>query len=174
MATTARNGTHIASTRIALSEEKRERIGEILNLSLATAIDLKTQIKHAHWNVTGLEFLQVHELFDTIATDVDAYADLIAERATTLGVTAMGTARIVAERSRLPEFPLHTHGIKAYLEAVAERLGAFANEVRENIKRTAEIGDDTTADLYTEVSRGVEKHLWFVEAHLRSREGLAT
>jgi starvation-inducible DNA-binding protein len=173
MATTVRNGTHIASTRIALSEETRERIGDILNVSLATAIDLKTQLKHAHWNVTGLEFLQVHELFDRIATDVEAYVDLIAERATTLGVIAMGTARIAAGRSSLPEFPIHAHGVKAYLEAVAERVGGFANEVRENIKRSAELGDDTTADLYTEVSRGVEKHLWFVEAHLRSREGLA-
>ena len=51
----------MATTRISLSEEVRERIGEILNASLASAIDLKTQLKHAHWNVTGLEFLQVHE-----------------------------------------------------------------------------------------------------------------
>jgi len=172
MATTVRNGTHIAATRISLSEDARERIGEILNLSLATAIDLKTQLKHAHWNVTGLEFLQVHELFDAVATDADAYADLLAERATTLGVIAMGTARIAAGRSSLPEFPIHAHGIKAHLEAVAERLGGFANEVRENIKRTADIGDATTADLYTELSRGLDKHLWFVEAHLRSHEGV--
>jgi starvation-inducible DNA-binding protein len=169
--TVTRDDIHITSTRIALSEEKRARLGEMLNASLATAIDLKTQLKQAHWNVTGLEFLQVHELFDRIAVDAEAYVDLVAERTTALGIMAMGTARIAAGRSTLPEFPIHARGIKAYLEAVAERVGAFANEVRENIKRASEIGDDTTADLYTEISRGLDKHLWFVEAHLRSHYG---
>lgn len=170
--TTPRTDKHIAPTKIAISERQREQLGDILNASLAMAIDLKTQLKQAHWNVTGIEFLQVHELFDTIAVSVEEYIDLIAERTTTLGLIALGTARIAAARSSLPEFPVHIHGIKAYLEVVAERVGAFANEVRTNIERSAEIGDDTTADLYTELSRGLDKHLWFVEAHLRSHAGV--
>ncbi len=163
-----RTEVHVVSTRIAISEEKRVQIGVLLNESLAAAVDLKTQLKQAHWNVTGLEFLQVHELFDQIATGVEAYADLLAERATTLGTLALGTARIVAERSSLPEFPIHARGVKAYLEAVAERTAAFANEIRANVKRCADLGDDATADLYTEILRGIDKHLWLVEAHLRS------
>lgn len=86
-ATTKQNETKslVYSTRIDIPVEMRSQVNILLNQSLATAIDLKTQIKYAHWNVKGKDFYQLHLLFDEIASEVEEFIDLIAERIATLG-----------------------------------------------------------------------------------------
>src|SRR5262245_37397961 len=94
------------TTKIDLAEQTRIKLVELLNARLADAIDLQTQMKQAHWNVKGPNFIALHELFDKINEDVEDYVDTIAERAVTLGGVAFGTARTVAQRSQLNEYPL--------------------------------------------------------------------
>ena len=154
------------SSRIDLPEEVRVKAIEILNQTLAATLDLKTQTKQAHWNVKGMNFYQLHELFDEIATELEEYVDLVAERVTALGGTAMGTARIAAERSILSEYDLDAVSGVEHVTALADRFGAYAKHVRDAIDRTDEIGDADTADLYTEISRTIDKRLWFLEAHI--------
>jgi len=72
-------------TRIDIGEGTRAEMIELLNARLADALDLYSQAKQAHWNVKGSDFIQLHELFDTLAGDVLSFVDLIAERATALG-----------------------------------------------------------------------------------------
>ena len=86
-------------SKIDIAKGKREKLVEILNQSLADAMDLKSQAKQAHWNVKGQNFIALHELFDQVATEIEIHVDDIAERVTTLGGTAMGTVRMAAERS---------------------------------------------------------------------------
>ncbi len=160
--------TYTHRTRVALPEGARLEIAQLLNGSLATALDLKTQIKQAHWNVAGPEFYSLHLLFDKLADDAEEAVDLLAERVLQLGYTALGTARIAAERSILGEYPHHAIDGRAHVEALAERLAIFGNHVREAIAKTAELGDATTSDLYTEISRAADKNLWMLEAHLRT------
>src|SRR5687767_14692724 len=88
-------------TRIDLAADKRDKLVEILNQQLADTFDLYSQSKQAHWNVKGPQFHQLHELFDDLAEELQGYTDLIAERATALGGTALGTVRMSAEASRL-------------------------------------------------------------------------
>ena len=154
------------SSRIDLPEEVRVKTIEILNQTLAATLDLKTQTKQAHWNVKGMNFYQLHELFDEIATELEEYVDLVAERVTALGGTAMGTARIAAERSILPEYDLDAVSGVEHVTALADRFGVYAKHVRDAIDRTDKIGDADTADLYTEISRTIDKRLWFLEAHI--------
>lgn len=140
----------------------------LLNARLADAVDLMTQAKQAHWNVKGPHFIGLHRLFDDVAGALYGYVDTIAERAVQLGGTAEGTARRVADASSLEEYPraLITGG--DHCQALATGLAAFGKGVRQAIAQAAELGDADTADLFTEVSRGVDKWLWFVEAHLQS------
>jgi starvation-inducible DNA-binding protein len=161
------NGYH-HRTRVDLSEATRREVNQLLNASLATALDLKTQAKQAHWNVAGENFYSLHLLFDKIADDVEEAVDLVAERVLQLGGTALGTARLAAERSILGEYPHHAVDGKEHVEALAERLGIFSNHVREAIEKTAKLGDPTTSDIYTEISRAADKDLWMLEAHLRT------
>ena len=155
------------NTRIDLDSQARNQLIAILNQSLANTIDLKTQAKQAHWNVKGANFLQLHELFDQIATQLDGYADTIAERVTALGGVAMGTVRTVVAGSAIAEFPLDITAGKDYVVALADRLAVYGKMIRQDIEKTAQLGDAGTSDLYTGISREVDKSLWFLEAHLQ-------
>ncbi|NWF58259.1 MAG: DNA starvation/stationary phase protection protein Dps [Fischerella sp.] len=151
---------------IILPLELRSQIIDILNQTLATTVDLKTQIKQAYWNVEAQNSHDIHELFDEIATELDLYIDLLAQRVTNLGGLAMGTARNAAGQSILPEYPLNIIERKDHIASVAERLAIYGNLLWENIDRTAVLGDADTAYLYAEISMVVDKRLWFLDTHL--------
>jgi starvation-inducible DNA-binding protein len=154
-------------TRIDLPAETRSRVIGLLNERLADAIDLHLQAKQAHWNVKGPAFIALHELFDKIADETDGYVDELAERATTLGGTAEGTVQAVAGRTRLGAYPLDIAQGRAHLDALAGALAQFGAAVRTAIDESAKAGDADTSDLFTGVSRGIDKNLWLVEAHLQ-------
>jgi starvation-inducible DNA-binding protein len=155
-------------TKNDLSEATRGKTVELLNARLADGIELQTQTKQAHWNVKGPNFIALHELFDKIGEDVTDYVDDIAERAVQLGGVAEGTARMVARRSSLSEYPANTVDGRSHIDALSSALAAFGTAARKAIDQANELGDLDTADLFTEVSRGIDKWLWFVEAHLQA------
>ena len=158
----------VSRTRNDLPAETRKEMIELLNQALADCIDLETQTKQAHWNVRGPSFWGLHKLFDEINEAVEEYVDLLAERAAQLGGTVLGTARVVAERSRLPEYP---HDIKdgmAHAKALSEALSTFGTAAREAIDTADDAEDKDTADVFTEISRGIDQWLWFVEAHTQA------
>jgi starvation-inducible DNA-binding protein len=151
-----------------LRKDTRAEVIDILNQRLADIIDLQTQLKQAHWNVKGPHFIGLHELFDKIAEEVESYVDLIAERAVQLGGIAQGTVRVAASRSRLDEYPLDIADGSTHVEAVARALSTFGREARMTIDETDRLGDANTSDIFTEASRGIDKWLWFVEAHTQA------
>jgi starvation-inducible DNA-binding protein len=155
-------------TKNDLSEGIRSKMVELLNARLADAIDLQTQTKQAHWNVKGPNFIALHELFDKVNEDVEDYVDDLAERAVQLGGAAEGTARLVAQRSSLTEYPANTVDGRSNVEALSSALAAFGKLARKAIDTANDAGDLDTADLFTEISRGTDKWLWFVEAHLQA------
>lgn len=153
-------------THNTLSENIRAQSIEILNKHLAATIDLHAQVKQAHWNVRGPGFFAIHGLFDKISADIQNYSDLIAERASGLGGIAQGTIQIAVERSFLLSYPLNIADERQHIFAVCGALAAFGESVREAVERIAAFGDAGTADLFTEISRGVDQQLWLAEAHL--------
>ena len=155
-------------TRIDIDEASRAKIIELLNARLADTFDLYSQLKQAHWNVKGKDFIQLHKLYDEIAEGVLEHIDEIAERATTLGGLALGTARMAAAATTLDEYPLDAVAGMDTAETVADRLAAYGTTVRAAIDEALELNDQDTADLFIEVSRAIDKHLWFVEAHLQA------
>ena len=155
-------------TKNDLPEQARTKLVDLLNARLADAIDLQTQMKQAHWNVKGPNFIGLHKLFDEINEEVEDYVDDIAERSVELGGMAIGTARSVAKKSQLAEYPLQIANGHDHVEAVATALATFGKSARSAIDASDELRDKDTADLFTEISRGVDKWLWFVEAHLQA------
>jgi starvation-inducible DNA-binding protein len=155
-------------TKNDLSEAVRTKAIALLNERLADCIDLQTQTKQAHWNVKGPNFIGLHELFDQVSAAVAEYVDEIAERAVQLGGVAQGTARTVAQRSSLAEYPGGLADGRSHVEALSSALAAFGKQARKAIDQANEFNDLDTADLFTEVSRGIDKWLWFVEAHAQA------
>jgi starvation-inducible DNA-binding protein len=145
--------------------KNRQELNTLMNLRLASAVDLQAQMKQAHWNVKGPSFIGLHELFDKVDEAVEDYVDKIAERIVQLGGIAEGTVRVAAARTRLPEYPLDIAEGMAHVEAVSRALSSFGKEARATIDEANALDDADTADLFTEVSRGIDKWLWFVEAH---------
>jgi starvation-inducible DNA-binding protein len=160
-------GSVVYPTKNDLPKETRSAVIDILDARLADAVDLQTQMKQAHWNVKGPTFIALHELFDKVNEDVEEYVDDLAERVVQLGGVAHGTARQISARSTLPEYPA-VHEGHQHVEAVSTALASFGKAVRTAIDETDRLGDKDTADLFTEISRGVDKWLWFVEAHLHA------
>ena len=153
------------STHNTLAETIREQSIELLNKHLAAAIDLHAQVKQAHWNVRGPGFIAIHELFDKVSEQVETYSDMIAERAGGLGGTAHGTIRAATERSFLIPYDLGIADENSHVFAVSASLAAFGQSVREAIGQATTYGDVNTADLFTEILRGIDQQLWFVESH---------
>ncbi len=153
-------------TRNDLPEETRSKVCELLNQLLADSFDLYSQTKQAHWNVKGSDFIQLHKLFDELAEVLEEPIDEIAERITALGGVAKGTARMAASNSKLPEYPLDAVAGMQHVRLLSDRWAVFAKALRQGIDSADEWGDMDTADLCTQVSREVDKSLWFLEAHL--------
>jgi starvation-inducible DNA-binding protein len=148
-----------------LPQSARAQVIDLLNERLADAIDLQTQAKQAHWNVKGPQFIALHKLFDDVDEAAEEYVDLLAERVVQLGGLAEGTARIAAERSELPQYPLTISTGEEHVWALSNALASFGERIRRAIDATDDLGDRDSADICTEISRGVDKWLWFVEAH---------
>jgi len=157
------------ATKNDLPETSRVEVIGLLNQRLAEAIDLQTQCKQAHWNVKGPSFIGLHKLFDDVNEDVEEYVDLIAERIVQLGGIAEGTVGTVEERSTLPDYPLGLSNGHEHVAALSDALAAFGRTIRIGIEEMNELEDAATADTLTGISRGVDKWLWFVEAHQQSQ-----
>jgi starvation-inducible DNA-binding protein len=156
------------NTKNDIAKGKREKLVDTLNSRLADSLDLKSQAKQAHWNVKGMSFIGLHELFDRVSTEVEVYTDTIAERITALGGTALGTVRVSANKSSLSEYPLEITDGADHVDALSTALADYGKKVRAGIDEADKLDDKDTADLFTEISRGVDKLLWFVEAHIQS------
>src|SRR2546427_3652879 len=144
-----------------ISRDRRAELNALMNQRLADAVDLQMQLKQAHWNVKGPHFIGLHELFDQIDEAIESYVDLIAERIVQLGGIAEGTVRVAAARSRLEEYPLTISDGMRHVEAVAKALSTFGHEARNTINEAMELDDLDTADMFTDISRGIDKWLWF-------------
>jgi len=156
-------------TKNDLSLDTRTRSVALLNERLADAVDLGTQVKQAHWNVKGASFIALHELFDQVAEHVEDQVDLLAERITALGGVALGTVEVVARATSLKAYPLDIRDGTEHLQALSNVVADFGSKVRAAIDETAGWRDATTSDVFTQISREVDKDLWLLEAHLGSQ-----
>ncbi|MEO7774889.1 MAG: DNA starvation/stationary phase protection protein Dps [Steroidobacteraceae bacterium] len=156
------------TTKNDLSHKIRSKICDLLNARLADSIDLESQIKQAHWNVKGPHFIALHKLFDEVHGSIEEHVDTIAERITSLGGTAHGTIAATAKHSSLTPYPEDIASGREHLDALSTALADYGKKVRKAIDQSDKLGDAGTADLFTGVSRDVDKYLWFLEAHLQA------
>jgi len=147
-----------------LPEDSRKLIADALNARLADGLDLHSQIKVAHWNIKGPHFATLHPLFETFAVSLAEHNDTVAERAVTLGARAYGTARHVANTSRLPDYPGEATRDMEHVSLLADRIEEYLQGAREGRRVAEKLGDTDTVDLLTGIISEFEKHAWFLRA----------
>jgi starvation-inducible DNA-binding protein len=153
-------------SKIDLEKSTREKVGKVLAPCVAELTDLMLRSKHAHWNVKGPQFIAVHEMLDDFVEDIEDWVDLVAERIVQLGGIAVGTLPEVTKGSDLAPHGIDAGSTGEHLEALSTATAAVGKRLRDAIDATEKLGDADTADICTEVSRGLDKWLWFLEAHL--------
>jgi starvation-inducible DNA-binding protein len=154
------------NTPSPLSEAARAAVCEALRAVLTDGLDLYTQLKVAHWNIKGPHFAALHPLFDQFASDQAANNDDVAERIVTLGHLAVGTAKHVAKKSRLPDYPQEVTKDLQHVALLAERIGAHLDGMRAAREATKKNEDEDSFDLLTGQIEQFEKHAWFLHATL--------
>jgi starvation-inducible DNA-binding protein len=167
MAATAAIAQRTFKSSVGVPEANRQALIALINARLADSMDLYSQIKWAHWNVKGSDFIQLHELFDSVAGHVLEQTDTIAERAVTLGGVANGTVREAAAKSGLKEADLSASDGQSQLKWLVHNVAHHANALREAVQQAGDLGDDITVDMFTSLTRELDKDLWFLEAHLQ-------
>lgn len=154
------------SPQTGLKSNTKTAMIELLNVRLAEAIDLALVTKQAHWNLRGPSFIAVHELLDTLRTDLDGHVDTIAERVAQLDGIALGTVQTVDKATTLPAYPTEIRKVADHIAALVERYAAVARAAREAIDAADDAGDADTADIFTAYSRSLDKSLWLLKSHL--------
>jgi starvation-inducible DNA-binding protein len=153
-------------TRIDIPLEIRAYVITLLQQTLACTVDLRSQVKQAAWNLKGTDIFPLQALFTTIAIELDDYTDLVAARLTALGGVARGTVRMAVAQSTLPEYPEDLVAGTAHVRALAERFALYATAIRADIVHAMDVEDTGTANLYTDISRGIETRLGELDAYL--------
>jgi starvation-inducible DNA-binding protein len=144
-----------------LPEKTRGKVVGVLAPLLATHTDLYLQLKQAHWNIRGANFIALHELLDTVAGSVNGFVDELAERMVQLGGDApAGTKGSVLKAAAV------TNTQEGHLKAAHAALVAAAKAVYAAIDATDEAGDPVTSDMCTEIAANLDKHAWFIASHL--------
>ena len=159
--------TIVTRTVPGVDETLQARLVSGLNQNLASLTDLAAAYKQAHWNVVGIDFAQLHELFDQFADQTREYMDVIAERAVTIGGVARGTLQAAVEHSALPAFPIEERDEARLLEELVGRIDTLTTDLRQAMDDSAD--EAATQDVYIEVVRGIEKQRWMLQAHLGGR-----
>lgn len=154
------------TTHNDLSEEVRSKEVTLLNQRLADAIDITYQAKQAHWNVKGMEFRSLHKLFDEVAEKVDEYVDIFAERLVQLGGVAEGTIQSVQKNTSMPEYPIDVLEGRDHLAKLCAHVSHYARLVREGIDVCSDLGDQATADIFTDAAKDTDELVWMLESHL--------
>ena len=156
------------SSSVGVPEQNRQALISLLGARLADSSDLRSQVKWAHWNLKGMHFIQLHLLFDSVAGHLEEQTDTIAERITTLGGVANGTVRETAARSTLNEADLTASDGPSMLKFLVHNVAHHANAMRTAVQESNDLDDAITADLFTQLTRELDKDLWFLEAHTQS------
>lgn len=157
---------NLRSSRHPLDAQSRAKVVNLLNDTIAVLIDLRLQVKQAHWNVRGSNMIAIHEMLDGFVGQLDESTDELAERAVALGGRALGTLPGIGSVTSLPVLPPEATGSFDLLELLAERYSAVSAVLGIGINHSQVVDDEVTADLLIGATHSIDKNLWLLESHL--------
>ncbi|GAA0589455.1 DNA starvation/stationary phase protection protein [Streptomyces crystallinus] len=153
----------MAAVKSSLPDADLKVVGTALQGALVDLVDLSLAAKQVHWNVVGPRFRSVHLQLDEVVTTARTHSDVVAERASALGITPDGRAATVAESSAIGTVPEGWIKDTEAVQVLVVALGRVVERMRERIAAT-EKPDPVTQDLLIAVTGELEKHAWMFQA----------
>lgn len=155
----------MTQTAVALNTDARQAIVEALNQSVAETAVTTMMAQNFHWNVTGMAFGPLHDLFQKIYEDHFVAQDDLAERIKALNGHAEGTLAGMVARSKVKEHDGHATD-QEMIKAMQEAQETIAATLAGAGALAGEHGDTLTEDLCIARGQEHEKFAWFLRAHL--------
>lgn len=171
MAKAATNGvkaTKAETIHIGIDPKDLKGVSQQLEVCLANEHILYIKTRNFHWNVEGMSFGTLHELFENQYKEIEGIIDEVAERIRKLGFFAMGSLKGFLDAALLKEHTAEGTSDKDMLRILAEDHEAHIRFLREAIDKCDETyGDVGTADFLTDVIQQHEKMAWMLRVHLK-------
>lgn len=128
--------------QIGLSDEAMTGAVSILSTLLADEFLLRLKLRKFHWNVTGPQFLSLHEIFEKQYTALATFIDEVAERLRSYGAISPGTMAEFLDLARLEEFPEDNPDAEGMVKALVQDHEAMIRHLREDIKTAGDKYED--------------------------------
>lgn len=151
---------------LGLNDNARKTSVDALAGVLADTYTLYLKTQNFHWNVTGSDFGQLHELFGTQYQELAGAIDEIAERIRALGHFAPGGYAAFGKLTGIKDAPVNPPTAKEMIRLLAADHEAIARRAREAEGITDEVGDKESADLLIGRLQVHGKTAWMLRAHL--------
>ncbi len=157
----------IRHTVKGLDEATSQKVVDVLQQRLVALIDLQLTLKHVHWNVTGPNFIAVHEMLDPQTEMVRAATDDLAERIATLGGEPNGLPGNLVESRTWQDYGIGVAPAQEHLDQLVSVFDGVIDDHRNAREAVADL-DAVTEDIFIEQLGELELAQWFVRAHLES------
>ncbi len=155
------------SVDIGIAENGRKAVADALTQLLADEHVLYVKTRNYHWNVTGMQFQALHELFGSHYEQLAEAGDDIAERIRSLGFYSPGSMQDFLKNSRLSESD-HVNGdAQKMVSNLLRDHEAIIQILRHDLDEAMEVHKDAgTSDYLTGLMEEHEKMAWMLRAHL--------
>lgn len=151
---------------IGLKEKDMANVAEFLNQLLADQTVLYTKVRHAHWNVEGLDFHSQHLFFEGIYNQLASDIDEVAERVRMLGHYAVGSLAKYLELTHLQEIQHEGTDSEGLIKELLSDFESIIMHLRGGIDLAETAGDTGTEDFLTGLLGQYEKTAWMLRAHV--------
>ena len=153
--------------KIGITEEHLHDANKLLSVVLSDEMTLYVKTRKFHWNVAGENFMELHKLFESQYTEIEAIIDAVAERIGKLGGKTIGTMNEFALLSRIVEHPNQYPVWKVMIEELLSDHESLVAELRKDIDLSADENHDAgTADLLTGIMQQHETIAWILRRYL--------
>lgn len=155
----------MTQTAAQLTTSAQDAICEALTQSVAETAVTTMLAQNFHWNVTGMAFGALHDMFQTIYEDHFTAQDALAERVKALGGHAEGRLSEMLKRSKVAEHDGHASA-EDMVAAMAKAQDTLAATLAGTAAVAEEHGDLLTQDMAIARGQTHEKFAWLLRAHL--------
>lgn len=153
---------------LGITQKNLDGVNGLLNKVLADGNVLYIKLRKFHWNLSGDNFLELHELFEAQYTAIGEAVDSVAERISTLGGIAIGTTKEFASMSQLKENPGKIPDNQTMLRELVADHESIIKSLRDFIAQCEDKFKDVgSADFLTGLIQEHEKMAWKLRKYFK-------